>query len=144
MISPLWSGVRLFLTRRAGFIVRGGFKRNGFLWGLGLIACVVVIFFSFLQTPAQTQTTVKLTTFTLTGDNGGNLYAGLIQGSDGNFYGTASSGGGGLTSNADCYGNTFYFGCGTVFRMTPSGDFSTLHDFNITDGASPTCSDPQS
>jgi uncharacterized repeat protein (TIGR03803 family) len=42
--------------------------------------------------------------------------AGLVQGSDGNFYGTTTSGG------------TFFQG--TVFRMTPSGAITVLHSFN--------------
>jgi uncharacterized repeat protein (TIGR03803 family) len=42
--------------------------------------------------------------------------AGLVQGSDGNFYGTTASGGG--------------FFQGTVFRMTPSGAITVLHSFN--------------
>jgi YVTN family beta-propeller protein/uncharacterized repeat protein (TIGR03803 family) len=50
-------------------------------------------------------------------------YAGLIQASDGNFYGTTLSGG----AN----------GHGTVFGITPGGQLSTLHSFAVTDGASP-------
>jgi len=42
--------------------------------------------------------------------------AGLVQGSDGNFYGTTASGGA--------------FFQGTVFRMTPSGTITVLHSFN--------------
>ena len=40
----------------------------------------------------------------------------LVQGTDGNFYGTASSGGG---KN----------GYGTVFQITSAGGFTTLHVF---------------
>ena len=49
----------------------------------------------------------------------------LIQGTDGNFYGTTSHGG---TSDA-----------GTVFKMTPSGTVTVLHAFTSgpTDGADP-------
>lgn len=46
----------------------------------------------------------------------------LIEGRDGNFYGTTVSGGGG-----QCGGS---FGCGTVFRMTASGDVKVLHAFS--------------
>ena len=49
--------------------------------------------------------------------------AALVQGSDGNFYGTTSSGG---TS-----------GYGTAFKISPSGTFTTLHSFGSTDGATP-------
>ena len=50
-------------------------------------------------------------------------YAGLIQASDGNLYGTTEDGG------ADGYG--------TVFGITPAGQLSTLHSFALTDGAYP-------
>jgi uncharacterized repeat protein (TIGR03803 family) len=49
---------------------------------------------------------------------------GLIQATDGSFYGTASSGG----ANG---------GWGTVFRMTADGTLTTLHSFNYQDGAYP-------
>jgi uncharacterized repeat protein (TIGR03803 family) len=49
--------------------------------------------------------------------------AGLVQATDGNFYGTTLIGG-----SADN---------GTVFRMTPRGDLTTLHDFVGNDGSGP-------
>lgn len=50
--------------------------------------------------------------------------AGLIQGSDGNFYGTTSNGGANNT--------------GTVFQMTPQGAVTILHSFGgATDGTFP-------
>jgi uncharacterized repeat protein (TIGR03803 family) len=52
--------------------------------------------------------------------------AGLIQGTDGNFYGTTAEGG--------VYGYGTY---GTVFKITPSGILTTLHSFNGMDGADP-------
>ncbi|MEO5914553.1 MAG: choice-of-anchor tandem repeat GloVer-containing protein [Luteolibacter sp.] len=54
--------------------------------------------------------------------NGSNPEAGLVQGGDGNFYGTTYHGGiGGV--------NTGYDGFGTVFRMTPGGALTTLVEF---------------
>ncbi len=47
----------------------------------------------------------------------------LVQASDGNFYGTTTSGG---TSNS-----------GTVFKVDSTGNFTTLHSFNGTDGGIP-------
>jgi uncharacterized repeat protein (TIGR03803 family) len=52
--------------------------------------------------------------------DGYNPYAGLVLASDGNFYGTTALGG---TS-----------GVGTVFRMTPAGQFTTLYTFVCTNG----------
>ena len=48
---------------------------------------------------------------------------GLIQGTDGNFYGTSSYGGA--------------HDWGTVFKITPTGAVTVLHEFNLADGAFP-------
>src|SRR5262249_22587049 len=48
----------------------------------------------------------------------------LVQGTDGNFYGTTFQGG---TSNT-----------GTAFKITPEGVLTTLHSFSGTDGTGPT------
>jgi uncharacterized repeat protein (TIGR03803 family) len=71
--------------------------------------------------PAQTFTT--LANFDLTNGFGPN--AGLVQGTDGNFYGTTGNGG----------SNCPPFGCGTVFKLTPLGTLTTLHSFDGTDGS---------
>ena len=55
----------------------------------------------------------------------------FVLGGDGNFYGTAQSGG--SFSGATCQTN----GCGTVFRITPSGSYTVLHTFSGTDGSTP-------
>ena len=57
--------------------------------------------------------------------NGAYPYAGLVLANDGNFYGTTS--GGGLAGGNG--GN----GKGTVFRMTPSGDITTIIEFTQND-----------
>ena len=67
-------------------------------------------------------TFTSLYSFTGTND-GANPYAGLVQGSDGNFYGTTSSGG----TN----------GYGTVFKFATNGTLTTLVSFGNTNGASP-------
>jgi uncharacterized repeat protein (TIGR03803 family) len=61
-----------------------------------------------------------LYSFTGAADGGGPN--GLIQGSDGNFYGTTAFGG--ITSNPCGPG-----GCGVVFRLTPAGVESVLYSF---------------
>jgi len=56
--------------------------------------------------------------------DGANPFAGLVQASDGNFYGTANGGGNG--------------GDGTIFKVDSSGAFSVFYTFNITnDGGQP-------
>ena len=54
--------------------------------------------------------------------DGENPYAGLIQATDGNFYGTTT---GGASGN------------GTVFKITSSGTLTTLHSFDGADGSAP-------
>jgi|SRR5579872_2217395 len=72
----------------------------------------------------------KLTTlYNFGGPDGDSPFGGLTQGTDGNFYGTTSFGGD-PTCNAP-------HGCGTVFRITPTGTLTTLHRFEMTDGALP-------
>ncbi len=54
---------------------------------------------------------------------------GLVQGSDGNFYGTTAAGGE--------YANFYSYNFGTVFRITPAGTLTTLHEFAGPDGVAP-------
>jgi uncharacterized repeat protein (TIGR03803 family) len=61
--------------------------------------------------------------------NGANPQAGLVQASDGNFYGTTSAGG--------AYTNQSGFGYGTIFKLATNGTLTTLVSFNGTNGASP-------
>jgi uncharacterized repeat protein (TIGR03803 family) len=77
-----------------------------------------------IGSPAQTFTTLV----SFNKSNGADPYLGhLVQGLDGNFYGTTSKGG---TDSS-----------GTVFKITPSGTLTTLYSFcaqtNCTDGAGP-------
>jgi uncharacterized repeat protein (TIGR03803 family) len=58
----------------------------------------------------------------------------LIQATNGDFYGTTYAGGANSSSCIAIYG---YPGCGTVFKITPSGTLTTLHSFDDTDGALP-------
>lgn len=65
------------------------------------------------------------------GDDGAQPYAAPIQATDGNFYGTTEYGGmAGL-----CPGG--FTGCGGIYKMTPSGAITVLHEFDVTDGKFP-------
>lgn len=81
----------------------------------------------FKISPGGVETTLHTFLGTLASPSDGSLpQAPLVQGSDGNFYGTTSGGG----SNEDV---------GTVFRITPGGSESVLYTFGSypTDGAEP-------
>jgi uncharacterized repeat protein (TIGR03803 family) len=80
----------------------------------------------FKITPAGVASTLH--SFNLT--DGGVPYAPLVQATDGNLYGTTSYGG-----KLSCGG--VGTGCGTLFRITPSGMLTTLHTFGGNDGALP-------
>jgi uncharacterized repeat protein (TIGR03803 family) len=61
----------------------------------------------------------------------------LIQGANGNLYGTTFDGG-----NLNCVGWSvnFWGGCGTIFELTPKGSFRTVYSFcplSCSDGAVP-------
>jgi uncharacterized repeat protein (TIGR03803 family) len=65
---------------------------------------------------------------------------GLIQGSDGNFYGTTAAGGpGGCSHQPEAGGGGEPpSGCGTVFQVTPSGAESIVYFFSgASDGGAP-------
>jgi uncharacterized repeat protein (TIGR03803 family) len=58
------------------------------------------------------------------GSGGATPWGGVVEGPDGNFYGTAAAGG---INNA-----------GIVYKITPAGKFTNLHSFNfLVDGGSP-------
>jgi uncharacterized repeat protein (TIGR03803 family) len=58
--------------------------------------------------------------------DGANPQGGLVQGTDGDFYGTTEEGG------------TYNYG--TIFKLTPKGKLTTLHSFSGgTDGDTPVC-----
>ena len=70
----------------------------------------------FRISPSGTLTTL----YSFSGGSDGTApWAGLLQGSDGNFYGTTAG------------------GTGTVFRISPSGSFTNLYSFQGTDGSNP-------
>jgi uncharacterized repeat protein (TIGR03803 family) len=62
--------------------------------------------------------------------HGAAPHAGLVQGADGNFYGTTLQGGAVISNSCPS-------GCGTVFKITPCGQLTTLHRFDGEDGYEP-------
>jgi uncharacterized repeat protein (TIGR03803 family) len=122
-------------------------------WGKRACAVVLLCVTSAIVLPAQTFTapqsgsvtpvvpdeTVALpaqsfrTLHSFDGTDGFWPYAGLVQATDGNLYGTTVYGG-----NIPCYCS---YGCGTIFKITPSGTLTTLYSFGsqsgCTDGSLP-------
>jgi uncharacterized repeat protein (TIGR03803 family) len=64
----------------------------------------------------------KTTLFQFDHKDGATPVAPLVQGTDGNFYGTTNAGG----NNDDCGSG----GCGVIFKLTPKGKVTVLHDFD--------------
>ena len=100
-------------------------RKIGATTALGMIAIVAVWAATIGVGEGEAQTYKILYTFT-DGADGAYPWAGLTMDRAGNLYGTANNGGR-LTGPCSPYG------CGTVFRLSPSGPgwiFSNLHSFS--------------
>jgi uncharacterized repeat protein (TIGR03803 family) len=89
--------------------------------GFPRLACIATVFcvVTAIASPAQTFTTLA----EFDGTDGFNpLYGSLIEGTDGNLYGTTSFGGA-------SFGVDHSIGAGTVFSITSKGKLSTLYSF---------------
>jgi uncharacterized repeat protein (TIGR03803 family) len=91
---------------------------------MGFLGCGTI----FKITPGGTLTTLYTFCSQSNCADGAFPRAALIQASDGNFYGTTTFGG----ANEVCTS-----GCGTIFKLTPSGILTTLYSFC----SQPYCSD---
>ena len=100
------------------------------------LALFVFCIAATIAAPAQT-----FTTLANLGTNGTGLTptGNLVQGFDGNFYGTTDDGPGLEGSNPNCPSD--FAGCGTIFKVTPQGVLTNVYSFcaqpNCTDGAGP-------
>jgi uncharacterized repeat protein (TIGR03803 family) len=84
-----------------------------------MTSCTVLIFCGVGAVTSSAQTFTTLVSFNIA--DGAFPYSSLVQGRDGNLYGTTT--GGGITACAPPYG------CGTVFKVTPAGTLTTIHKF---------------
>ena len=87
---------------------------------LGSAAALVLIGLSLLVGNADAQTVTYLYSLGNHAADGEFPVAGLVQGSDGNFYGTTAFGGAHLK--------------GTVFNIDATGSLTTLHSFSGSPG----------
>ena len=87
----------------------------------GMKACGIFLLWAATAAALPAQTFTTLHSFDNT--DGGFPRAGLVQGTNGDFYGTTIGGGA--------------YGDGTVFSITANGALTTLHSFDGTDGANP-------
>ena len=90
------------------------------------------ILFALNATAGRAQSIVTAANLTVSANS-------IIQGSDGNFYGTANSGGSGLCRSA--FGPS---SCGIVFKLTPAGAMTTLYSFQPGPNAANTLPFPNS
>jgi uncharacterized repeat protein (TIGR03803 family) len=109
-----------FVPRSLTLGTDGNFYGATNFGGAGVYCCGTV----FKITPDG-----QLTTLHNFDGSDGSSPSSLIQGSDGNFYGT--------TYGAFAFEDCESAGCGTVFKMMPSGTLTTLHIFGYTDGSNP-------
>jgi uncharacterized repeat protein (TIGR03803 family) len=104
---------------------------DGFLYGVSFMGGAHDSGVLFRISKAGTGFKVVHTFCSATNCADGGSPGSLILGHDGNLYGTTSAGG---STDPLCQST----GCGTIFRFTPSGTFTTLHALNPhTDGAAP-------
>jgi len=114
-----------FPAARSPFQGRRGNKPRSLQanWWARACAAVVLCAAAAIALPAQTFNPL----LGFNGADGAGPYAGLVQGPDGNLYGTTSGGGA--------------QGYGTIFKITSRGELTTLYSFcsqsNCADGARP-------
>ena len=101
-----------------GMLAQG---RDGNIYGTNFTGGTFGYGTVFQITPAGTLTVLHIFTG---GSDGAYPKSGLTLGSDGNFYGATQSGGA--------------TGWGVIFRITPSGKFTALHNLAGSDGCFPT------
>jgi uncharacterized repeat protein (TIGR03803 family) len=96
------------------------------------LVCAALVFCIATAIASPAQTFTSLLNFDKA--DGANPNAGLVQGTDGNLYGTTVSGGTGVYCNPGP-------GCGTIFKITAGGSLTTLYNFcshsNCIDGNGP-------
>ena len=134
-ITPNGKEATLYTFGSDGLNPRSGLIQasNGLLYGSTLIGGLGGDGMLFSMTPAGKLTSLYEFCALANCTDGGNPYAGPIQGTDGNLYGSTAGGGANTT---DCLS-----GCGTLYKITTTGKLATLYSFcsqsNCADGIGP-------
>lgn len=105
-------------------------------YGSAKIACIIALFCVATTIPAHAQVFGKMASFG--GVNGDYPeFSSVVQGTDGNFYGTTLFGG-----TAAACGNGNAQPCGNIYKLTPGGVLTNFYSFcslpKCADGESPT------
>jgi len=103
-----------------GALIEG---QDGFLYGTTLGIFEPSTIFKIPKTADASRPNDLVTVHTFTNAEGGHS-SGLVQTKDGNFYGLLGTGGSTITG-----------GVGIVYRLTPSGNLSVIHQFYGPDGS---------
>jgi uncharacterized repeat protein (TIGR03803 family) len=103
-------------------------RLKSFRTSAAIILATLMLMVAATPMVATAQTFKTLHSFD--GTDGEGPYAGLVQGTDGNLYGTTKTGG---ADTKDCG----VLGCGTAFKISPTGTLTTLHSFDGTGGQDP-------
>jgi uncharacterized repeat protein (TIGR03803 family) len=90
----------------------------------GKVACMVTILYMAAAVVASAQTVSTLVNFNGTNGSQPTPDSPLVQGTDGNLYGITYFGG---TPTSCLY--SAGTGCGTLFKVTPAGEFTTPYSF---------------
>jgi uncharacterized repeat protein (TIGR03803 family) len=102
--------------------IDGNFYGTAYEQGVNIVGGTV-----FKVTPMGTLTGLYSFCAKTNCEDGANPDGGLVWGLNKSFYGITSVGGTGFVGN--CIGGGNEPGCGTVFKITPDGAFTTLYDF---------------
>jgi uncharacterized repeat protein (TIGR03803 family) len=94
-------------------------------WGNRAYALFLLCATTAVPLPAQTFTTLR----SFDGADGYEPTAALVQATLGDLYGTTAYGG-----PTKCATNSSYVGCGTIFRISPTRELTTLYNFCTQNG----------
>jgi len=107
-------------------------SKKPFSAGSPTFAIFITLLLSTAIAPAQLQAQKFKVLHTFHGPDGANPFGLLARDASGNLYGTTANGGDG---KGLCV--SFFYGCGTAFKLAPSGKELWVHSFNLKDGEGP-------